>query len=121
MAAPMEILQLMRDDFQRGFKKLLEDNQHMQKGFNNLRKILLEEVQDVKQASPTQEKSLCFGSLLSRHAEKGQRNTANAQLFIQKLGPTTVNAINFDHGKEIFSVIFYGSHHVPPKRPSRLL
>ena len=49
MAIPTEILQLMSDDFQRGFKKLLMDNQHMQEGFNNLRKILQEEIQDVKQ------------------------------------------------------------------------
>ena len=48
MATPMEILQLMRDDFQRGFKKLLKDNQRMQEGFNNLRKILPGEIQDVK-------------------------------------------------------------------------
>ena len=47
MATPTEILHLMRDDFQRGFKKVLNDNQHMQDGFNNLRKILQEEIQDI--------------------------------------------------------------------------
>ena len=117
MAIPTEILQLMSDDFQRGFKKLLMDNQHMQEGFNNLRKILQEEIQDVKQVSSAQEESTYSGSLSSRRVEKSQRNAADVQPFIQKFGPTTINAINFDHLKQISPIIFYGSHRMPPKRP----
>ncbi|RWR86352.1 DNA-directed primase/polymerase protein isoform X1 [Cinnamomum micranthum f. kanehirae] len=120
MATPTEILQLISDDFQKGFKKLLEDNQRTQEGFNNLRIILQEEIQDVKQGSIAQEESTYSGSLSSRRAEKSQQNAADVQLLMQKFGPTTINAINFDHGKQISPVIFYGSHHVPPKRLSRL-
>ena len=40
--------------------------------------------------------------------------------FMQKFAPTTINAINFDNRKKISPVIFYGSHRVPPKRPSHL-
>ena len=91
MATPMDMLQSMRDDFQRSFNKLLEDNQRMLEGFNNLRKILQEKIQDVKQASPAQEESTYSGSLSSRHTRKSKRNATYVQLLKQKFGPTTVN------------------------------
>ena len=49
---------------------MLKDNQRMQEGFNNLTKILQEEIQDVKQASPAQEEFTYSGSLSSRRVEK---------------------------------------------------
>ena len=39
---------------------------------------------------------------------------------MQKFGPTIINAINFDNRRKIPTIIFYGSHCMPPKQPSRL-
>ena len=64
---------------------------------------------------------LIWQFILETCKKKSQRNASDVQLFMQKFSPTTVNTVNFDHGKQISPVIFYGSYRMPPKRPSRLL
>ncbi|KAF3432929.1 hypothetical protein FNV43_RR24031 [Rhamnella rubrinervis] len=76
----------------------------------------------LKQGSSTREVSAHSGILSPGSAGLRQKKVRGLQLSAEKCGSTTGKANNFNSGKQISPVVFYGSPHgVPPKRPSRLL
>ncbi|EXC05956.1 Coiled-coil domain-containing protein 111-like protein [Morus notabilis] len=76
----------------------------------------------LKQASSSHDVSAESEILSPGSAARKHEKTANIQPSLDKSGSKTVKANNFNSGKQISPVVFYGSPQgVPPKRPSRLL
>ncbi|GMH08950.1 hypothetical protein Nepgr_010790 [Nepenthes gracilis] len=75
-----------------------------------------------KQEAPMFQGSTSVGTTSSLSAAQNKQNTSDVHLRLDRVGSVINKANEFNAGKLISPIVFYGSPHgVPPKRPSSML